>query len=102
MHRNELLTISIVVQCIGIALLIISILVQCIGIALFVISIVVQCIGIAILTMSMVFQCIGIKLLTICIVVNKQCNPNALYHYTYRKQFYSYALRNNDYLRSLI
>ena len=35
--------ISIVVQCIGIAMLMISIVVQCIGIALLIISIVVQC-----------------------------------------------------------
>ena len=56
MHKDVLLMMNIVVQCIGIALLMISIVVQCIGIALLMISIVVQCIGIALLMISIVVQ----------------------------------------------
>ena len=51
--------ISIVVQCIGIALLMMSTVVQCIGIALLMISIVVQCLMIALLMMSIVVQLIA-------------------------------------------
>ena len=48
------LVISMVVQCIGIALLMLSTVVQCTGIALFMITIVVQCIRIALLIISIV------------------------------------------------
>ena len=54
----NLLMISIIVQCIGIAFLMMSIVVHCIEIALILISIVLQCIGIALLKIIIVVQCI--------------------------------------------